>query len=106
VHKRQFIPDERIGHYELLKWRSHAIKFNRFRDAQMKAAIGYAIQSRRGTTSHERNRAVLRNMLRGSSLFTRLSIWIRIAVLRLVIAVRKAVTSKRPFVGYSQPLAA
>ena len=90
MHKRQYIPEERVGHYELLKWRSHAVKFDRFRGAQLNAAVGYAIQSRRGTTSHQKNREFLSALLRGAPLMRRWSIWIRITVLRLVIVLRKA----------------
>jgi hypothetical protein len=86
VHKRQYIPSDRAGFFEILRWRTHAVKFARWREEQLRGVIAYAIQGRRGTTSHAKNREILRQLVAPLLFIRRWAIHLRILVMRQVFA--------------------
>ncbi len=52
AHRRQYLPDGRTTHYDLLKWRSHAEKWAKFQTTQVVKLIHAAKSSLPGTVSH------------------------------------------------------
>jgi len=94
-HRRQYLPDGRVTFYDLLKWRTHAIKFQRFRDAQLQQAIAFAMVSPTGTPAHERNREMLDAMLGARPLWYRWAWMLRIAATRALLVAERALRRMR-----------
>lgn len=83
MHRRQYIAHRRDGFYEILKWRSHAAKFELWRAAQIRQHITFIITSKSDTDSHQKARKVLAAMLMHSPLSLRVKVWMTILFARL-----------------------
>ena len=86
--RRQYLPDGRMGHYELLRLRQHAEKYQRLQTAQVVRLIAMVKTMRSGTDSYAQIRAAFvsyakgQGFIRGWALragvfFTRIWNWMR-----------------------------
>jgi hypothetical protein len=100
VGKRQYKAGsgaQRNGFYELMKWRSHAIKFAVWQRQQYQQSLAFAMGGDPRTTSYQKNFAFLRGMLASRSFVIRWAILLRILVVRTVLRARVAMRgSYRP----------
>jgi len=94
-HRRQYLPDGRVSHYDLLKWRAHAIKFARFRNEQLRGAIAFAMVGPARTTAYERNREMLDAMLGACSFWHRWTVLLKIALTRSLWSAARAMRRMR-----------
>jgi hypothetical protein len=58
-HRRQYIPQNRHGFYEIIKLRSAALKFERWRAAHVVSLINAAKTTVGGTTTHKQVAAMI-----------------------------------------------
>jgi hypothetical protein len=85
MHRRQYLPDDRTTHYDVLRWRSHAEKFARLQNAALSQAIRYVIGSKREWTSHQKSREAITTLIAAWPFYRRWNLWIRIAIARFVL---------------------
>jgi hypothetical protein len=91
-HRRQYLRQDRIGFYEIMKWRSHASKFAAWQRAQLRDLIDFVICTPAAWEIHQTRREQLRQMLIGSAFTFRVKVWSTIFASRFVLFVRRSVS--------------
>jgi hypothetical protein len=90
-NRRQYKRQNAVGHYELLKWRSHAQKYAAWRNQQLKALIDFIICTPAKFEINQKRRQLLASMIEFESFWFRARIWIHIFISRCVLAVSGAI---------------
>lgn len=77
-HRRSFLRDGKVTHYDLLKWQSGAAKLAQYRGAQIVRLVHQAKTSRSGTDSHVRVQEALKGYAKQLG-------WFRGTILRMEV---------------------
>jgi hypothetical protein len=77
-HRRSYLPDGRMNHYEELRLRQHAEKYHRIQTGRMVHYIHQAKTLRSGTTSYEQAMEAVRQIAKARGFFR--GTWLRLEI--------------------------